>query len=93
MQSYNDSKSQDQVKAKKGAPQTLAKLLTNTITILNQIVEAEKQQATVLNKPVPIETIKQFDDVSFYYRTLRLHFVAQVYFNNGKLTEAYSLWS
>lgn len=42
---------------------------------------------------MPIETIKQFDDVSFYYRTLRLHFVAQVYFNNGKLTEAYSLWS
>jgi hypothetical protein len=93
MQSFNDSKSEDPVKAKKGAPQTLAKLLTNTITILNQIIDAEKQQASVVNKPVPIETIKQLDDLSFYYRTLRLHFVAQVYFNNGKLTESYSLWS
>lgn len=38
VQSYNDSKSEDPAKAKKGAPQTLAKILTNSITIINQII-------------------------------------------------------
>lgn len=39
MQSLIDAKSADPAKAKKGAPQTLAKLLTNIITILNQVGE------------------------------------------------------
>jgi hypothetical protein len=42
MQSYVDSKNTDPAKAKKGAPQTLAKLLTNTITILNQLIDLHK---------------------------------------------------
>lgn len=36
--------------------------------------------------------IRQNDDLSFYYRSLRLHLVSQVYFNNKKILEAYSLW-
>jgi hypothetical protein len=54
MHSYSDSKSTDPARAKKGAPQTLAKLLTNIITILNQIIEIEKEVAKVSNKPTPM---------------------------------------
>lgn len=93
IQSYKDSLSSEPQRAKKGAPQTLAKLLTNINSVLNQITELEKEKAKILGKQVPLEQIKKYDELSFYYRTVRLHFVAQVYMNNGKVSEAYSLWS
>lgn len=38
------------------------------------------------------EKIRAVDAKIFYYRTLRLYFVGQVYYNNDKIKEAFSLW-
>ena len=77
---------------KKLPPQTLAKLLTNIMSILSQSNDLEKDKSKLNNKAVDMEVIRKTDDLAFYYRTLRLHLVSQVYYNNNKVTEAYSLW-
>lgn len=77
--------------SKKGAPQNLAKLLSNTISIYSQYVELEKAKSEGTEGMDP-ERIRAVDAKIFYYRTLRLYFVGQVYYNNEKIKEAYSLW-
>lgn len=54
IQSYKDGMSPEPQRAKKGAPQTLAKLLTNINSVLNQITELEKEKAKILGKQVPL---------------------------------------
>ena len=77
--------------SKKGAPQNLAKLLSNTISIYTQYVELEKIKNQGTDGMDP-EKIRAVDSKIFYYRTLRLFFVGQVYYNNDKIKEAFSLW-
>ena len=79
-------------KVKKLPPQTLAKLLSNMMGLLTQTNELQKEKSKLNNKPVDMNLVRQNDDLSFYYRTVRLHLVSQVYFNNKKVLEAYSLW-
>ena len=77
--------------SKKGAPQNLAKLLSNTISIYTQYVELQKIKNQGTDGMDP-EKIRAVDAKIFYYRTLRLFFVGQVYYNNEKIKEAFSLW-
>ncbi len=77
--------------SKKGAPQNLAKLLSSTISIYTQYIELEKIKNEGTDGLDP-EKIRAVDSKIFYYRTLRLFFVGQVYYNNDKIKEAYSLW-
>jgi hypothetical protein len=60
--------------------------------IVTQINDLQKEKAKLTNIPVDMNIIRQNDDLSFYFRTLRLHLVSQVYYNNKKVQEAYSLW-
>ena len=78
-------------KGRKSAPQTLAKLLSNTITVYGQLIDVEKliHEGTELAP----EKIRQIDACIFFVRTIRLNLVGQVYYNNGKVKEAYSLWN
>lgn len=69
---------------KRGAPQNLAKLLSNTISIYTQFIELEKAKNEG-NEGVDPDKIRAVDAKVFYYRTLRLYFVGQVYFNNDKI--------
>lgn len=77
--------------SKKGAPQNLAKLLSNTISIYAQYVELQKIKNQGTDGMDP-EKIRAVDAKIFYYRSLRLFFVGQVYYNNDKIKEAFSLW-
>lgn len=77
---------------KKQPPQTLAKILSNLMGILTQTNDLQKEKSKLNNRPADMNVIRRNDDLSFYYRTLRLHLVSQVYFNNKKILEAYSLW-
>lgn len=77
--------------SKKGAPQNLAKLLSSIISIYTQYIELEKIKNEGTDGLDP-EKIRAVDSKIFYYRTLRLFFVGQVYYNNDKIKEAYSLW-
>lgn len=56
--------------SKKGAPQTLAKLLSNTISIFMQHLELEKLKNEGTEGMDP-EKIRAIDGKIFYYRTLR----------------------
>lgn len=78
-------------KGRKSAPQTLAKLLSNTITIYSQLIEVEK----LVNEGTDLapEKIRQIDAYIFFVGTIRRMLVGQVYYNNGKVKEAYSLWN
>lgn len=70
---------------KKQPPQTLSKILSNIMGILTQINDLQKDKSKLNNRPVDMNVIRHNDDLSFYYRTLRLHLVSQVYFNNKKI--------
>lgn len=79
-------------KGRKSSPQTLAKLLTATTSLLQELAEVIKEKGKISNT-FEIEQIQVIDAKNFYLRTLRLMFVGQVYFNNDKIKEAYSLWN
>ena len=76
-------------KGRKSTPQTLAKLLSNTINLYGQYIDLEKQKSDHL-EPVKIAKL---DAQVFYIRTLRLMLVGQVYINNDKIKEAFGLWN
>lgn len=78
-------------RGRKSTPQTLAKLLTNTMTLLQELAEVAKQKGQISNT-FDVEEVQTIDAKIFYLRTLRLLFVGQVYFNNQKIREAYGLW-
>lgn len=78
-------------RGRKSSPQTIAKLLTATMSLLQELAEVVKQKGQISNT-FEIEHVQAIDAKNFYLRTLRLLFVGQVYFNNGKLREAYGLW-
>jgi hypothetical protein len=78
-------------KGRRSSPQTLAKLLTNTMTLLQELAAITKQKAEIGNA-FDIDQVQAIDAQIFYLRTLRLLFVGQVYFNNQKLKEAHALW-
>lgn len=79
-------------RGRKSSPQTIAKLLTATMSLLGELAEVVKQKGQISNT-FEIEQVQAIDAKSFYLRTLRLLFVGQVYFNNNKLKEAFGLWS
>ena len=76
---------------RKSTPQNLSKVLTNTISLYNSLTDIEKQKSEIENNFDP-EPIQRIDSKVFYLRALRLSLVGQVYFNNDKIKEAYSLW-
>lgn len=71
-------------KGRKSTPQTLAKLLTATSSLYQELAEVIKQKGQISNT-FEIEHIHAIDANNFYLRTLRLLFVGQVYFNNDKI--------
>ena len=79
-------------RGRKSTPQTIAKLLTATITLFQELAEIIKQKGSISNT-FEIEHVQLIDAKTFYLRTVRLLFVGQVYFNNGKLKEASGLWN
>jgi len=79
-------------RGRKSSPQTIAKLLTATMTLFQELADISKQKGEISNT-FDIEEVQVIDAKIFYLRTMRLMFVGQVYFNNNKLREAYGLWS
>ena len=79
-------------RGRKSTPQNIAKLLTATAALFNELAELVKQKGQLSNN-FQIEWVQAIDAKNFYLRTLRLLFVGRVYSNNGKLKEAYALWS
>jgi hypothetical protein len=71
-------------RGRKSSPQTIAKLLTATTSLFQELAEIVKQKGQISNS-FEIEQIQAIDAKTFYLRTLRLLYVGQVYFNNGKL--------
>lgn len=71
-------------RGRKSSPQTIAKLLTATMSLLQELAEVIKQKGQISNT-FEIEQVQAIDAKTFYLRALRLLFVGQVYFNNGKL--------
>ena len=84
--------SHDMNRGRKSSPQTIAKLLTATTTLFQELADISKQKGEISNT-FDIEEVQVIDAKIFYLRTMRLMFVGQVYFNNNKLREAYGLWS
>jgi hypothetical protein len=78
-------------KGRKSTPQTLAKILSNISTQYNQLIDIEKQKSDLADSYETKRT-QALNAESFYTKTLRLMLVAQVYFNNEKHREAFSLW-
>ena len=76
-------------KGRKSTPQTLAKLLSNTINLYGQFIEQEKAKTDSMEGKM----IQIIDAKIFFIRTIRLMLVGQVYFNNEKIKEAYGLWN
>jgi len=83
--------SNDINRGRKSSPQTIAKLLTATMTLFQELAEVTKQKGEISNS-FDIELVQLIDAKIFYLRSLRLLFIGQVYFNNNKLKEAYGLW-
>ena len=79
-------------RGRKSTPQTIAKLLTATTALFSELADLVKQKGQLSNN-FQIEWVQAIDAKNFYLRTLRLLFVGRVYSNNGKLREAYALWS
>jgi hypothetical protein len=71
-------------RGRKSSPQTIAKLLTATMSLFQELAEVVKQKGQISNT-FEIEQVQAIDAKTFYLRALRLLFVGQVYFNNGKL--------
>ena len=53
--------------------------------IITQINELQKDKSKIINRPVDMNLVRKNDDLAFYFRTLRLHLVSQVYYNNKKV--------
>jgi len=71
-------------RGRKSTPQTIAKLLTATSALFQELADIVKQKGQISNS-FEIEAVQAIDAKNFYLRTLRLLFVGQVYFNNNKL--------
>jgi hypothetical protein len=66
--------------------------LTAISNNFGQLAEIIKEKH-LLTGTLAGEELRAIDEKAFYFRTLRLLFVGQVYFNNEKVKEAFSLWN
>ena len=71
-------------RGRKSSPQTIAKLLTATMSLFQQLSEVVKVKGEISNS-FEIEHIQAINAKIFYLKAIRLLYVGQVYYNNNKL--------